>query len=871
MNEDNVDEVLDASTSPGSPPDLHDPTVVLIPDGNNLEEPPEASVRLLFNAYSRYQSFLSIGAGGVGRVEECKDPHLGRNVALKSLHPRLRENPRQRTRFVREARVMAQLEHPNIVPVHELGMQEDGDIYFTMKRIHGVALDYVLRKLRKRDGSYLNRYNLRHRLEIFIHICQAMAFAHARGVIHRDLKPSNILIGAFGEVLVTDWGLAKIVGEALEPIEESAPIDGEESEESSGSITMEGTVCGTPLYMSPEQAQGVVKDLTTRADLYSMGCILYELLTLKRTFKEKKPRKILELVVREPVVPARQAAPEMNIPRELEAICAHLLEKSPDARYADVGALLSDIRRYQNGMEVSVCPDSPARKAWKACRRHPVRSAVVSATLVVLTVVAASLAIAVGMRYQRLVAEADESRANGNELHEELMKLQEQLALMDRERFTKEIPPEEAALRDSVNKTFALRENAYSTAVILYRTSTDNLGNPRVRSALQEVFANRIAFAMASGNEEEAKKWLKFIRGRIGDRYGDLPPEALQSLNEADRWIEGSGALQLSTEPPGAELSLSRIDAGDNGVLVGVEETLLGASPANVGEIERGRYIVTAKLAEHPTVTIPVRIDRNEEEVLSVYLPESIPEGFSYVPAGPFFRGGEQARHFRHHEYRADGFFIQNHEVSFEDYLEFWLDPEGANRSRADVSRIRLSHADRLFLDAWDENGGLISQLSADLPVVGIQQDSAVRYCEWYTKSHEGIYRLPTADEWEKAARGVDGRNFVWGDDPAPGENLTVENRPDAEGSVPFLPPGSNPVDRSVYGVSDLAANVREWTGSSFPGNSPFSQIKGGSAALTRRFLYGCYASDTPVVPTDVGFRMVRELNDDSTLEVDER
>jgi serine/threonine-protein kinase len=224
-----------------------------------------------------YELLDRIGRGGMGEVYRGKDPALGRDLAVKVLQPELRGDDDAQRRFEQEARVTGALQHPNIVPVHNLGRLPDGRMYFTMKLVRGRTLTQLLAE-EKGSGR------LPELLGVFEKVCQAVAFAHSRGVIHRDLKPSNVMVGAFGEVQVMDWGLAKVLprdGEAAKGGVEFGSGDTVRRVGTTGSTADDrrtGTV-GTPAYMPPEQARGAGDEVDERADVFGLGAILCEVLT----------------------------------------------------------------------------------------------------------------------------------------------------------------------------------------------------------------------------------------------------------------------------------------------------------------------------------------------------------------------------------------------------------------------------------------------------------------------------------------------------------------------------------------------------------------------------------------------------------------
>jgi hypothetical protein len=222
-----------------------------------------------------------IGRGGMGVVIRGRDDGLGRDVAVKVLHEKYAGKPEMARRLLEEARVTGQLQHPAIVPVHDIGKLPDGRPYFTMKLIRGRTLIELLNE-RSDPGQDRPRF-----LKVFEQVCQALAYAHSKGVVHRDLKPHNVMVGAFGEVQVMDWGLAKVLpsgGRQPPEDQEAASVIRKGNDEGSGSETEEGAVMGTAAYMAPEQARGEVQDIDARSDVFGLGAMLCQILTGQPAF-----------------------------------------------------------------------------------------------------------------------------------------------------------------------------------------------------------------------------------------------------------------------------------------------------------------------------------------------------------------------------------------------------------------------------------------------------------------------------------------------------------------------------------------------------------------------------------------------------------
>ena len=285
----------------------------------------------------RYRAGDVIGAGGMGEVRLFTDEWIGRDVAMKTLHPNVATGDDARNRFLREIRVQGQLEHPSVVPVYDLGQGHDGELFFTMRRIRGATLASILESLAKGDADTESRFSRRKLLTAFSQICMVVHYAHTRGVVHRDLKPGNIMLGSYGEVYVLDWGIAKIVGveDEGEPL-----LDDPDS-------TDGGKVIGTFGYMSPEQARG--ESLDVRADVYALGVILFEMLALESLMTETHPVKVLKLITEGMDARPTKRPRGRDVPPELEAMCVRATAPSKDDRFASAKALSDAVERYLDG------------------------------------------------------------------------------------------------------------------------------------------------------------------------------------------------------------------------------------------------------------------------------------------------------------------------------------------------------------------------------------------------------------------------------------------------------------------------------------------------------------------------------------------
>ncbi len=291
-----------------------------------------------------YRLLERVASGGMGVVYKAEDEALKRFVALKVLHIAVGDGESE-LRLAREACTLAQLEHPGIVPIHDTGALPDGRIFYAMKYVVGDRLDIYAKRVK----------SMSERLRVFLRICDTMAFAHARGYLHRDLKPENIMVGPFGEVLVMDWGLAKVCG-ANSDVAKGASLPETSTQQEtppsaftkSREITRHGTVMGTPGYMSPEQERGDIDRIDPRSDIYSLGALL-------------------KFLVGEQI-----AAQEFSNPRVLRAIIAKAMASSPSDRYGNVSDLAKDVSLYLDGMPVSAYRESLWERAARFYRRHQV-------------------------------------------------------------------------------------------------------------------------------------------------------------------------------------------------------------------------------------------------------------------------------------------------------------------------------------------------------------------------------------------------------------------------------------------------------------------------------------------------------------------
>ena len=384
-----------------------------------------------------------IGRGGMGVVMRARDPALKREVAIKILRPESNAKAHRRMRFVREAQITGQLEHPGVVPVHFLGRNPTGQEFFAMKLVRGRTLEEVMAE----KGSP----GRARRLSIFERVCETVAFAHANRILHRDLKPANISVGAHGEVWVLDWGLAKHLDTA-----EDAPNadDVDDADEGAGApptaagpsaarpttrtgstlkVTQAGRILGTPEYMAPEQAIGGPVD--QRADVYALGALLYHLLVDTPPVVGKDTRDTIRQVAKGDIVDIRSRVGGARLPRELVAMVRCCLSLDAADRYASAKELLDDLRRHLAGEPVSVLPDDPLTRCRRLLVRHRRLATAIGVALAALCLTLTTAAVLVaGKERGRLAAVSEAQRADdlkrraeGERDHEKVQRLQAEL------------------------------------------------------------------------------------------------------------------------------------------------------------------------------------------------------------------------------------------------------------------------------------------------------------------------------------------------------------------------------------------------------------------------------------------------------------
>ncbi|MBX7197077.1 MAG: serine/threonine protein kinase [Sandaracinaceae bacterium] len=305
----------------------------------------------------RYATLKELGKGGMGEVDLVEDRDIGRTVAMKRLLAE-QSGPAAVARFVDEVRTIGRLEHPNIVPIHDVGIDERGRFFFVMKYVDGETLEAVIDKLRAGDPDYVARFDLARRVQIFQQVLRALQFAHERGIIHRDIKPANVMVGRFGEVVLMDWGVARTIasreaGPDTASLADRSSLPGGSVAPSRASTTRVGALIGTPLYMSPEQARGANDQLDQRSDLYSAMLMFHEMLGLEHLRAHHKTLTSLLHGAQSDDPPTVftmfASAPQRGIGAEYAHYIRKGLARDPSQRYQSASQMLEDLHLIASG------------------------------------------------------------------------------------------------------------------------------------------------------------------------------------------------------------------------------------------------------------------------------------------------------------------------------------------------------------------------------------------------------------------------------------------------------------------------------------------------------------------------------------------
>ncbi|MEE2787217.1 MAG: bifunctional serine/threonine-protein kinase/formylglycine-generating enzyme family protein [Myxococcota bacterium] len=758
---------------------------------------------------TRYTLIKKLAEGASGTVWLARDEVLSREVAIKILREKHMRSADACRRFAHEAKLTGRLGHPGVIPVYDLGQLEDGRWFFAMQRIAGSDLRTRFDDLKAGDPATLDAFPIPRLLNVFARICMTVAYAHDRGYVHRDLKPGNVMVGEYDEVFVADWGLAKPCSEALNDISISRAED----------ETQTGTLLGTIRYMSPEQIKGEVKTLTPKSDVFSLGVILYECITLKVPFTTKSLYQMMMKIIAGDVSIPKYSFDGAPIPSALLDIIMAALTVDPRKR-PTARELATRINNYLDGVEAH-------RRAQQRALGH------------------------LNAAKETIESYRNQRRQLGDERAQVRMQQQALNTALEDEgrRSPNTVNPEQLKLwqaSQQIEATALEAEHEFTTAVKLLDQSIQDHDTPEAHAILADLYWDKYLEATQAEEVQTALYFRTLVQAHDRGAYAD----ALSTTGTIHIEVTSDAAHVIDIEslhPMGPLLTTKTV--------------------ADIhGQLEVGCYIVNLRADGYVPMKLPVMVRGNRSTTLTLS-PVKVFAGsdaFVFVAGGEAMLGDPDApAGVARRVEKIEPFLMGRFPVTVGEYVEF------LNAVYVDDRALAMSHAPRspngtVYLPFNEAQGRFdVSQPDPDgdhwdarWPATMLNYHDAEAYCSWLSHRDGAIYRLPTESEWEYAARGVDRRTYPWG--PGFSPNIACADRGGQQRSL--SPVDEFPFDVSPFGVRNMGGMAIEWTQTQRPDGRQV--MKGGGVFSTPPW---CRAGARTIHPPEwlgvqFGFRLVREL-----------